>query len=69
MFWMMNASKLSFHQVTVCLITPMIHNKVIIRIGFLLGDDVSTPERPAGFAESLPVCSPWCGHSVACGGY
>lgn len=29
---------------------------------------MSAPERPAGFAESLPVCSPWGGDSVASGG-
>lgn len=32
------------------------------------GDDVSSPEHSAGFAESLPVCGPRGGDSVACGG-
>lgn len=29
--------------------------------------NVSAPERPAGFAESFPVCSPRGGDSVVCG--
>lgn len=29
---------------------------------------MSSPECPAGFAESLPVCGPWGGDSVARGG-